>query len=170
MNDVSGMGLAPFQIAQVEIDQWRGSCLNAFSIGEAAISKVLEKLAALPLDCPVPKIDHLAGQRASQLALLLPKLPLTKNQRNALYGALGDWRSREQERTFLAHGVVSVSLQRDHQWFAIFDVRVYRNGIPEQPRWTVSHKEADEFATALKNAGDKLAQSCGAVPNWLASA
>jgi hypothetical protein len=169
MNDLSGIALDPFQIARSEIDQWRGKCLNAFSKGEAVIGKALEGLALLSAGGHALKIEHLAGQRATQLANMLPKLSLTERQRNAISSALDDWRNREQERTFLAHGVVAAGLQRNSEWFAIFDVRVFRNGIAEQRRWAVSRAEADDFAVALKSAADKLAQSCGAIPNWLAA-
>lgn len=157
----STAALKPHEVARNDIEKWRGHCLDFFAKCERHIGRALQALHASPKFETVVKLRHLAGQRADDMAQLLSECGLTPKEFKAVSDALLTWRSFEEPRNFLAHGVLTITLDPQGKPFAIFDMTVFRANAAEQKRWTVSHAEVVEWEIVWRKSGQDLAQRLG---------
>jgi hypothetical protein len=147
-----------FDLARQEIDGWRGRCLDVFSRCEAAVASTL--LAARASGRST-KLDHLAGQRLTELGDLAEAKTGTARQAATFRKVLDGWRQIEAKRAFLAHGVATELVDRHAQWCVRLDMIVCEKGEPRPDRWTVSKAEAADFETRLKTDFAKLSTQLG---------
>ena len=153
------VAVKPHDVAAGEIDGWRGRCLDLFAKAERAVAVTLEAVAARD---PLLSIKHLAGHRMVDLnKLAASEDGATEKQSKALLAALDAWPGLEGKRTFLAHGITTVLLDRHGSWQARFDVTNYRPNKRERLNWTCSKDEALEFEALLEQAFKALSAQLG---------
>ena len=159
-------GLTPGDQACAQIAAWRGRCINLFSRGEAAVIRALE--AAIAKGHTIT-IKHLAGQRTADLEWLTRNETGTVKQRQALSNALAGWAELEARRAYIAHGVVTVRVDKNGLWRARVDFTAYRNGPGEKCRWSFSRTEADDFEMSLERGFRALSAQLGHLRKRLAA-
>jgi hypothetical protein len=85
----------------------------------------------------------------------------TEKQSKALLAALDVWPGLEGKRTFLAHGIATVLLDKHGSWQARFDFTSYRPNKRERLSWICSKGDALEFEALLEQAFKALSAQLG---------
>ena len=155
-----------FDLARQDIERWRGGCLDLFSRCEAAVIDALREARACKLSV---KLDHLAGQRMTELLELNESRPATTRQSKAFHTAYTEWRDIELKRSYLAHGVASESIDREGAWVAMLDIVLCEKGADRPHRWTVTMSEATKFETRLRAGLAKFKGEIGHLKKRLAA-
>lgn len=157
----------PHDIAAGEINGWRGRCLNLFAKAERAVALTLEianqQNASLT-------IRHLSGQRLADLAKFAEGIgQMTEKQHKALLFALESWQRVECKRVYLAHGVLTVLLDRQADWHVQLDFTRYLTKSREPQRWNCSRREAEQFEAELEKGFKDMSAQLGHLRKRLAS-
>lgn len=147
-----------FDDTSTAVAAWRGQCLNYFARAEQAVGRSLESAAAAGRSV---KLRHLAGHRLADLIELVATVESTDRQARAFTAALSEWQEVEPKRQFLAHGVESISTDRDGQWTVLLDVVAYRSSKPSCERWAIKQSEAEVFRRRLADAFTVLGGQLG---------
>ncbi len=150
--------LRPHDLAKVEIDAWRGRCLNVFARAERAVTETV--LLLREGDTKI-LLEPLAGQRFSALEKLAPIVPGTEAQEKGLQSALLAWRDLDTKRPFFSHGVVTELVGRTGQWHVQLDFLAVRKGQCEAKRLNWSGEEAAAFEVKLHAAFKGLTNQLG---------
>ena len=137
-------------------------------VSEAAADEVFHVSGVLDDDGCVT-IKHLAGQRTADLEWLTRNETGTVKQRQALSNALAGWAELEARRAYIAHGVVTVRVDKNGLWRARVDFTAYRNGPGEKCRWSFSRTEADDFEMSLERGFRALSAQLGQLRKRLAA-
>ena len=155
--------LKPHEIARIEIETWRGHCLDVFAKGERVVGQTLESLRLSAKGATTIKLRHLAGQRADDLAKHISDSGISAKQAKSVASALASWREFEERRNYLAHAVSTVTLDAKGGWFVLFDMTVYRSDQGAAQRWALGATEAAQFAHQLEASGKHLSAQLGQV-------
>ena len=140
----------PHDQAKSKIETWRGHCLDLFARGERCIGQAFEAIFKGKSAPPNLKLRHLAGQRLDDLAKYFEANPPNGKLAKSIAQTLDAWQVHNESRTFLAHGCLTVTLDQRGKWFAVFDMTVYRSGLPICQRLALGEAEAGDFATELE--------------------
>lgn len=149
---------SPFEIAQAEIDGWRGRCIDLFSRGEHAVGRALEQAIACGR---AVKLRHLAGHRLSDLSAFAEASGGTAKQVQALREAIEAWTAIEADRVFLAHGTRTVLIDKHSAWFVLLEFTAYRGNAAEPRRRILTRLEAEQFEALLKERCADLSAQLG---------
>ena len=150
-------GLSPHELARVEVEAWRGECLDFFGKGQALIGNLLQ-------------VARRAGHRMylyervqdrTVEAVRLADMMQGKTQAEDASAVLAAWQSLESRCDLLANGVATETLDREGNWYALFDMVAYRSGSAARGRWTVSRAEAESFLQELDHSLTLLSQQLG---------
>jgi hypothetical protein len=154
----------PHEIAQAEIEAWRGRMIGLYTRCEHAISKTL--VAATSSD-QLPKLPNLASQRVTALEKALAKLTLPAKISRVAPEALQKWRNSDADRNFLAHGLVSATIDKNGRWMATFEMLLFDASQTPLRRWSIWKREAEERELDLKTQADELCTKLGNVRSVL---
>lgn len=150
--------IKPFEIAAGEIEGWRGRCLNIFSRGEHAVAAALQVARAQD---PKVRIQHLAGQRLTELQRVSELGAGTERQKAGLASALASWKECDERRPCLSHGMTTVLLDRNGEWHVQFDMTVWRANQPYPEKLSWSKNEAVAFEARLVDCFKILSSQLG---------
>jgi hypothetical protein len=159
----------PHDAARRQVERWRGSCLDFYARGEKVVGQCL---LALKNSANAPtglKLPHLAGQRILALQSQLGAVGLSAKANTAVESAFAEWQLLDDARAYLAHGVVTVTLDQRGDWFAIFDMTVFRANEAKSQRWALSSCEAKRHADRLDQAWKVLSAQLGQVRKKLST-
>lgn len=150
--------LRPHDLARVEIETWRGSCLNVFARMEKSVTETLVRLQD---GNPKVVLEPLAGQRFKTLETLMADCPTTPAQQQARQTALASWRALDVMRPFFSHGILTELVGRTGEWHLQLDFIAIRKGKCEVQRLNWSKAEALEFEERLHTAFKALTNQLG---------
>ena len=159
----------PYNLARQQIACWRGNCVDFYARGERVIGQSLLAIRAASKLPESIKLPHLAGQRVAIFQAQLVSIGLSEKALNAVGRALTEWFQLDEARTYLAHGVLDVTLDSHAKWFAIFDANVFRANEVKAQRWTISAGEAQQHLENLETAWKNLSAQLGQVRKAIAS-
>ena len=106
-------------------------------------------------------IRHLSGQKLEDVIEACSSLKLTPRQRTAFENAMKRWADVSAQRNYLAHGVALETIDRNGEWFAVFDLTTYKSREAIDSRWTVSQAEAADFQSELAGSFTRLSGELG---------
>jgi hypothetical protein len=149
---------AQHDIARAEIEAWRGECLDLTAQGEAMIGALLE--LALERGFEI-ELDPRAAQRTLEAMRLIELIGGSDEEMKNAIEALVLWQGVESRGELLSHGMLTETLCRKGQWYAIIDMVTYRAGKPHKGRWVVGRDDTEEFAKQLNRAHTKLKLQLG---------
>ncbi|MEL1251847.1 hypothetical protein [Aurantiacibacter gilvus] len=168
MNVIDGDQFAvPIPKQGIAPNEWRGKCLDLYSRAERTVSKTLEVAREVGL---TSSIDHLAGNRLGELEAAIGRGAVPSKLKRGLNNAIAEWKEVEQNRFYLAHGIMRVSLDRERQWVLLIDARVYRSNEGTDYRWPLLEKEALDFMDRLQAAFENLSSRLGNLREHLTGA
>ena len=150
-------GMSPHELARVEIEAWRGECLDFFGKGQAQIGNLLQ----LARQAGYRATLHERAQDRTVEAVRIADMLSGKTQAEDASAVLAAWQSLESRCELLANGVATETLDREGNWYALFDMVAYRGGGAARGRWTVSRAEAESFLQELEHSLILLSQQLG---------
>lgn len=150
--------LRPHDLARVEIETWRGRCLNVFARMEKSVTETLVRLQD---GDPKLALEPLAGQRLKTLEGIMSAFPATPAQQQARRNALSSWRELDVMRPFLSHGILTELVGRTGEWHLQLDFIAVRKGKGEGQRLNWSKAEAHAFEERLHAAFKALTNQLG---------
>lgn len=150
--------LKPHDVAKVEIDAWRGRCLNIFSRAEKA---VIDSLVEARSKFPERRLEPLSGQRLNSLQKVADEHHATDAQKAALDHSIVSWRQYDEKRPYFSHGVFTELLDRQGRWHVQMDFATVQKGIPEPRRMSLSKAEAEDLEKGIHEAFKGLARELG---------
>ncbi|MDE2560738.1 MAG: hypothetical protein KGL48_00695 [Sphingomonadales bacterium] len=149
---------AAFDDADAIFESWRGRCVNTFARGEDAIGRVLETARSAGHDV---RLQHLAGQRLKALRDLSDRLKATEPQRKAWQIALDAWQALDEDRAYLAHGVMITLRDRRGNNFLRQSMTVYKSDKADRRERLLPCDFTGEFEERLKRAYADLRRELG---------
>jgi len=148
---------APFDTARDAVTAWRGRCMDLFARSEAAVTQTLIDLAAAQRIGVSIKLPHLVGQRFDALS--------------AAIGPEGDFadvgkvaagfRQHDAFRTYITHGVFTVTLDQHGRWHLGARVLALRSGRESREVFVTEQSEAAEILVKLEKDSSRLRSSLG---------
>jgi hypothetical protein len=150
--------LRPHDLARVEIETWRGRCLNVFARMEKSVTETLMRLQD---GNPKLALEPLAGQRFKTLEGIMTEFPATPAQQQARRNALASWRELDVMRPFFSHGILTELIGRTGEWHLQLDFIAVRKGKGEGQRLNWSKAEALAFEERLQAAFKALTNQLG---------
>ena len=150
--------LRPHDLARVEIETWRGRCLNVFARMEKSVTQTLLRLQE---GDPKVVIEPLAVQRLKSLEAIMASYPATAAQQSARHTAIASWRALDVMRPFLSHGILTELVGRTGEWQLQLDFIAVRKGKSEVQRLNWSKAESLEFEEKLQAAFKALTNQLG---------
>ncbi len=150
--------LRPHDLARVEIETWRGRCLNVFARMEKSVTETLVRLRDGNHHL---SLEPLAGQRFKTLEGMITVYPATTAQHQARQKALDSWRELDVMRPFFSHGILTELIGRTGEWHLQFDFIAIRKGKAEVQRLNWSKAEALAFEERLLAAFKALTNQLG---------
>jgi hypothetical protein len=133
------------------VNAWRGACLQSFAEAEEAVCEALVALNAVDERGLTVKLGHLIGQKLEDLSNAIgPDGPFS-DEGKAAFKALADFRSHEDIRAHLAHGVAYSFVERNGEWVVVFRSLAVRSGKPERETRTIDKAEALAMQKALRS-------------------
>lgn len=151
--------LSPHDLARAELEAWRAECLDLFAQGEILIGTLLELAREAGYRV---NLYPVAVQRTLEASRLVDMLGENTEARDA-GPVLASWQSLESRRDLLASGVVTETLDRAGNWYALFDMISYRGNGAVRGRWAVSRNEAEAFLQELEHSYIILKSQLGAI-------
>lgn len=154
---------APFDVARDAAATWRGRCLGAFARSEAAVTETLLVLAAVEGRGALLKLPHLVGQRYDALAGAIGPTGAFAKEGKGAVGALTRFRRHDALRTFVAHGVFTVTLDYRSRWHLTARVLALRAGRESRDVFVTDEGEAADILRAVEEDGGNLGSALGQI-------
>jgi hypothetical protein len=153
---------ADWRTAIAGVNAWRGIVLQSFASAEQSVSETLLILSGLPERGSRIALRHLVGQRFQDLEdALKPGGPFAAEGTSAA-AAIAAFRKHENLRTFFAHGVAKIALDRQDRWIVVMRVLTFRGRQAERAVRVFEQIEADALSEEIRLACQRL---CSALVN-----
>lgn len=149
---------AQHDIARAEIEAWRGECLDLAAQSEAMVGALLELARERGHEV---ELDSRACQRTVEAIRLIGLIGGSDEEMKDAVAALELWQGVESRGELLSHGMLTETLCRKGQWYAVIDMVTYRAGKPQKGRWVVTRDDSEEFQQQLARAHRKLKLQLG---------
>ena len=157
----------PWDIAEGEVDRWRGACIQVFARSEAATT---ETLIALAKDASTKvKLPHLVGARFEALYTAVAIGGGSVAGAPRLKAALDAFREHDDVRTILCHGVAQVAIDRRGEWIVVLRCTSCRSGSAEQIVRTFTVAQAAEVFAEIQHDAQVLSSLLGQLRKSLKS-
>jgi len=144
----------PWDVAEGEVDRWRGACIQVFARCESAITEALLVLTEGAV--AKPRLPHLVGQRFEKLDAAVTGGKVPSGGAARLKTALDAFRAHDDLRTILCHGSAQVAVDRCGEWLAVFRCIACRSGGTDHVVRTFTALQADEALVQLRHDGQVL--------------
>lgn len=169
-NNITAIDNAEWPRAVMAANAWRGRCLDLFARSESAVSETLLVLANTPERGTLVRLLHLVGQRFEELANLIGPAGAFALEGKASSAALSVFRTHEDLRVSLCHGVGKVVLDQQGRWLLLLRTLAFRSKQPQRMVRVVEANEADEIVNSLRSAGQRLVSELAKLRHALGSA
>lgn len=136
---------------------WRGQAIQIFAQAELAVSDTLEALAAVPVRGADVRLRRLVGQRFEDLGSALSGAFAAEGVKAA--AALAQFRSHEELRPFLCHGVAKLALDRNGRWLIVLKLVAFQARGTQRTSRTVEQQDAEQLLAGLREDGRRLASA-----------
>lgn len=145
---------APWDVAEAELDRWRGACVQIFARSEAATTETLLVLAEQA--ATKVRLPQMVGQRYETLdaAVAVGGAPAVGAAR--LKSALDAFRAHDDLRTILCHGTAQVAIDRHGEWVAVLRCTSCRSSGIERIVRTFTATQAEEALAHVRRDGQIL--------------
>lgn len=150
----------------LEVNAWRGACMQDFAQAEMAVSETLHCLSKIDAFKPHIRLRHLVGQRFQDLADALSSDVPTGRVGLAAGKALTEFRLHESLRVHLAHGDGTLAMKRAGKWLTIFRHTHFKAGERLESVLVI---ERDEEALQLKKLRQDRQRLCDTLRNLRAA-
>jgi hypothetical protein len=131
----------PWSRVAVEVNAWRGACIQSFAQAEAAVTEALLFLSGVSQRGKTVQLRHLIGQRLDDLAQAVGPGGGFAEEGGIAHDALTAFRIHEGLRAHLAHDVARIAVERNGTWVVVFRHLSIRSRNAE--RGTVAFEQAD---------------------------
>lgn len=145
-----------------DVNAWRGACLQCFSAAEVGVTETLLLLSTVAEKGANVRLRHLNGQRLEDLATVLGPEGCFAIEGKAAFKALVAFRAHDALRTYLAHGVAKIAVERSGKWILVFRLVSIR---ARQSDRTMLLIEEAEGLVMLADIRRKSQQLCSALGN-----
>jgi len=152
--------LSPHDLARAEIEAWRSECLDLFAQGEILIGALLELARDSGLRV---NLYPVAAQRTVEAVRMIDILIGDNTEAKDASAVLASWQGLESRSEILAHGVCTEVVDREGNWYGLFDMISYRGNRAARGRWAVSRAEAEAFLQELDHSSIILKSQLGAI-------
>lgn len=144
-----------------DVNAWRGACLQCFSAAEAGVTETLLALNIIPDKGVSVKLRHLIGQRFDDLAAVLGPEGAFAAEGKTAFKALEAFRGHESLRTYLAHGVAKITVERSGKWVLVFRQISIRARQSERTMLLIEEAEGVETLADLRRKSQQLCSVLG---------
>lgn len=139
-----------------DVNAWRGACLQCFSAAEAGVTETLLSLSTVPEKGATVRLRHLTGQRFDDIAAVLGTEGAFAAEGKAAFKAIDAFRAHERLRTFLAHGVAKIAVERTDKWIVVYRQVSIRARQAERTMLLVEEAEGLEMLADIRRKSQQL--------------
>lgn len=144
-----------------DVNAWRGACLQCFSTAEAGVTETLLTLNGVSERGASVKLRHLIGQRFDDLAAVLGPGGTFAGEGKAASKVLEAFRAHEALRTYLAHGVAKISVERSGKWVLVFRQVSIRAKQSDRTMLLVEEADGVEMLVDIRRKSQQLCSVLG---------
>jgi hypothetical protein len=144
-----------------DVNAWRGACLQCFCTAEAGISETLLVLNSIADKGASVRLRHLIGQRFDDLAAAIGPEGVFAEEGKIAFKALEAFRTQEGLRTYLAHGVARISVERSGKWVLVFRQLSIRARQSDRTMLLMEEDEGIETLAEIKRKSQHLCSVLG---------